>query len=78
MLLDATDQPIVHAQALVTLAALRQAGLNVELQAMDWGTLITRRASKEPIDKGGWNIFHTWTARARPAVAGGQRGAARQ
>ena len=62
VLLDATDQPIVHGQALVTLAALRQAGLNVELQAMDWGTLITRRASKAPIDKGGWNIFHTWTA----------------
>jgi peptide/nickel transport system substrate-binding protein len=62
VLLDATDQPIVHAQALVTLAMLRQAGLNVELQAMDWGTLITRRASKTPIDQGGWNIFHTWTA----------------
>jgi peptide/nickel transport system substrate-binding protein len=62
VLLDATDQPIVHAQALVTLAMLRQAGLNVELQAMDWGTLITRRASKAPIDQGGWNIFHTWTA----------------
>ena len=29
---------------------------------MDWGTLITRRASKAPIDQGGWNIFHTWTA----------------
>ncbi len=39
---------------------LRQAGVNVDLQAMDWGTLITRRASKEPIDKGGWNIFFTW------------------
>ena len=60
VLLDATDQPIVHAQALVTLAMLRQAGLNVELQAMDWGTLITRRALKAPIDQGGWNIFHTW------------------
>jgi peptide/nickel transport system substrate-binding protein len=62
VLLDATDQPIVHAQALVTLAMLRQTGLNVELQAMDWGTLITRRASKAPIGQGGWNIFHTWTA----------------
>lgn len=62
VLLDATDQPIVHGQALVTLAALRQAGLNVELQSMDWGTLITRRASKAPIDQGGWSIFHTWTS----------------
>ncbi len=62
VLLDATDQPIVHGQALVTLAALRQAGLNVELQAMDWGTLITRRASKAPVGNGGWSLFHTWTA----------------
>jgi peptide/nickel transport system substrate-binding protein len=62
VLMDATDQPVVHGQALVTFAALRAAGLNVELQAMDWGTLITRRASKAPIDKGGWNLFHTWIA----------------
>jgi peptide/nickel transport system substrate-binding protein len=62
VLLDATDQPPVHGQALVTLAALRSVGLNVEMQSMDWGTLITKRASKAPIDKGGWSLFHTWTA----------------
>jgi len=62
VLLDATDQPIVHGQALVTLAALKSAGLNVELQAMDWGTLVTRRTSKKPIDQGGWNLFHTWVS----------------
>jgi peptide/nickel transport system substrate-binding protein len=62
VLLSATDQPIVHGQALVTLDVLRKVGLNVELQANDWGTLITRRASKEPTDKGGWSIFHTWTS----------------
>ncbi len=60
VLISATEQPIVQGQALVTLDALRKAGLNVELQANDWGTLITRRTSKEPIDKGGWNTFHTW------------------
>jgi len=62
VLLSATDQPIVHSQALVTQALLTKAGLNIRFDANDWGTLITRRASKEPIDKGGWNIFHTWTA----------------
>ncbi|MBV9375737.1 MAG: hypothetical protein JO320_11890 [Alphaproteobacteria bacterium] len=62
VLLSATDQPVVHGQALVTLDALRKVGLNVELQANDWGTLITRRTSKEPVEKGGWSIFHTWTA----------------
>ena len=61
VLLSATDQPIVHSQALVTQALLTKAGLNIRFDANDWGTLITRRASKEPIDKGGWNIFHTWT-----------------
>jgi hypothetical protein len=35
VLLSATDQRIVDDQALVTLAALRGAGLNVELQAND-------------------------------------------
>ena len=43
VLMSATDQPIAHGQALVTLDALRGAGLNVEFQANDWGTLITRR-----------------------------------
>jgi len=62
VLLSATDQPIVQGQALVTRERLSAAGLNIDMQANDWGTLITRRASKEPIDKGGWNLFHTWTA----------------
>jgi peptide/nickel transport system substrate-binding protein len=62
VLLSATDQPIVHGQALVTRERLSAAGLNIDLQANDWGTLITRRSSKEPIDKGGWNLFHTWTS----------------
>ncbi len=60
VMMTATDQPIVNSQAQVIAEELRGVGLNVDLQAMDWGTLITRRASKEPIDKGGWNIFFTW------------------
>jgi peptide/nickel transport system substrate-binding protein len=34
--------------------------MKVDLQAMDWSTLTSRRAKKDPVDKGGWNIFHTW------------------
>jgi peptide/nickel transport system substrate-binding protein len=77
VLLSATDQPIVQNQALVTQEALSKAGLNVQLDANDWGTLITRRASKEPIDKGGWNMFHTWTSAPdmlSPALNGPLRG----
>jgi peptide/nickel transport system substrate-binding protein len=39
---------------------LRKAGVNVDLQTMDFGTMLRRRASKEPRDKGGWNIFFTF------------------
>ena len=60
VIISATDQPIVHSQSLITAELLRKLGLNVELQAGDWGTLITRRTSKEPVVKGGWSIFHTW------------------
>jgi peptide/nickel transport system substrate-binding protein len=60
VMLSATDQPIVNSQANVVAEELRQLGLNVDLQSMDWGTLITRRASKEPVDKNGWSIFFTW------------------
>src|SRR5215471_4895711 len=59
VVLDAVDQPVIHPQALVTADLLKNLGLNVELQSMDWGSLVTRRASKEQIDKGGWNIFCT-------------------
>jgi peptide/nickel transport system substrate-binding protein len=60
VIISASDQPIVQSQSLLTTELLRQLGLNVELQAGDWGTLITRRTSKEPVDEGGWSIFHTW------------------
>jgi peptide/nickel transport system substrate-binding protein len=59
VVLDAVDQPVAHSQALVASDLLKKLGLNVELQAMDWGTLVTRRASMEPIATGGWNIFAT-------------------
>ncbi len=42
---------------------LRQAGFKVDLQAMDWQTLVGRRAKKDPPDKGGWHMFLTaWQA----------------
>ena len=59
VVMDGVDQPVAHSQALVVADVLKKLGLNVDLQAVDWGTLVTRRALKEPIDKGGWNIFAT-------------------
>lgn len=39
---------------------LKRAGLNVDVQVMDWGSVIGRRVNKGPIDKGGWNIACTF------------------
>jgi peptide/nickel transport system substrate-binding protein len=59
VILDAVDQPVAHSQALVVADELKKLGLNIEVQSMDWGTLVTRRAIKAPLDQGGWNIFAT-------------------
>ncbi|MBO0736905.1 MAG: ABC transporter substrate-binding protein [Alphaproteobacteria bacterium] len=59
VLLDAVDQPLIHAEALVATDLLKRLGLNVEYVTSDWGTVVTRRASKKPIDEGGWSMFET-------------------
>ena len=38
---------------------LKKAGLNVSLEASDWGGVVTRRSVKKPPSEGGWNIFIT-------------------
>jgi len=60
VVMDPTDFPVLHGAALVTAQKLREIGVNVDLQAMDWSTLTSRRAEMKDPKKGGWNIFHTW------------------
>jgi peptide/nickel transport system substrate-binding protein len=66
VVLTPSEPPIQAAAALVTVQNLKKIGVNVEAQAMDWGTLQARRAKKD-----GWNIFHTYSVGAdvySPAV----------
>jgi peptide/nickel transport system substrate-binding protein len=53
------DQPAQNAHGAVALDVLRKPGMEVDYAVMDWGTLVQRRASKEPPAKGGWNMFIT-------------------
>jgi peptide/nickel transport system substrate-binding protein len=55
----ASDQPAQNAQDAVALDLLQKLGFDVDYVMMDWGTLVQRRASKEPPEKGGWNMFIT-------------------
>jgi peptide/nickel transport system substrate-binding protein len=57
VVLHATESGPTNTFSLVAEQLMRQIGLKVEPQAMDWGTLVGRRASKEPVDKGGWSLF---------------------
>lgn len=52
VVLQATDIETLRVSSAVAADLLRQAGFNVELQAMDWGTLLNRRGRRE-----GWSIF---------------------
>lgn len=54
-----TDVGTLRTQPVVGAQALRDAGFEVDLQAMDWQTLVGRRASQAPIGEGGWNMFFT-------------------
>jgi peptide/nickel transport system substrate-binding protein len=59
VLLTAVDYAVSQAQSLVTFEKLKALGLNIDLVSVDWSTLLKRRTSKEPVDKGGWSMFHT-------------------
>ena len=53
VVLDPTDRPELHGAALVTRELLTKIGVAVDLQAMDWSTLVSRRAKKEPPSRAG-------------------------
>ncbi|MBS0643198.1 MAG: ABC transporter substrate-binding protein [Acetobacteraceae bacterium] len=55
--LHPTDQLVYNAFSTVVVDRFRKVGLNVDEQMTDWGTVVQRRPSKEPLDKGGWSMF---------------------
>jgi len=59
VLMSPSDYPDQQAYSLVMRDLLTQLGIAVDYVSTDWGTLVQRRASKEPPDKGGWGIFCT-------------------
>jgi len=55
----ATDLPSLAALGVVGADMLKKCGMNVDVQETDWGSVIQRRASREPVEKGGWSVFFT-------------------
>jgi peptide/nickel transport system substrate-binding protein len=77
VLMHPTDQIYYDAMSSVVAASLRAIGINLDEQSMDWGTIVERRASKEPLEKGGWSLFPYGAPAAEsrdPIFAGNMRG----
>lgn len=55
----ATDHNTINASTQVLIQAMREAGITLDIQSMDWGSVVQRRAKKEPPAQGGWHIFVT-------------------
>lgn len=57
--LDPADTPVNNAVTLAMSENFRRAGLNMDVPSMDWATVTQRRNKRDPVDKGGWNLFVT-------------------
>ena len=58
-----TDQQIIYNNVLVMIDLLKEIGVNVDAQSMDWSTLTSRRPKTEDPNTQpnvGWHIFPTW------------------
>ena len=63
VILNPTDIPSINAHGVLVADLLRRIGMNVDLQELDWGTVVQRRISKNPVERGGWSIACTnWPA----------------
>ena len=63
VLMHSTDLKILTNLAPVAKSLMEKAGFKVDMQSMDWQTLVARRTKKDPANAGGWHAFLTaWVA----------------
>ena len=63
VLMHSTDLFVLTNLAPVAKSLMEKAGFKVDMQSMDWQTVVARRAKKDPPSAGGWNAFLTsWVA----------------
>jgi peptide/nickel transport system substrate-binding protein len=71
VLLAPSDFPNLKALADIGADLLSRIGITVDYQALDWGSALQRLAKTEPVEQGGWSVFHTfWSGldQLNPAV----------
>ena len=60
-LLAATDVPTLSGLSAVAGDLFRRLGFNMDYAGSDWATVLRRRNSQEPLQRGGWSVFVTST-----------------
>ncbi|WP_162883771.1 ABC transporter substrate-binding protein [Chromatocurvus halotolerans] len=60
VLLHPTDIQYVNIATLVFAQQLERIGVNVDLQAMDFGSMAARRSNRSPPEEGGWHLGMTY------------------
>jgi len=73
VLMQSTDLAVLTNLAPVAKNLLEKGGFKVDMQSMDWQTLVSRRARKDAPTAGGWHAFLTaWVAAdiLNPVMAG--------
>ncbi len=61
-LIGPTDILVPSALTQVAADMFRKLGMNMDFALSDWGTVVQRRTSREPLDKGGWSALCTASA----------------
>jgi len=61
VVLSPSGLPIIPDMTQVMVQELKSVGFNVDELSMEWSTLLQRRFSTEPPDKGGWSIYLTYS-----------------
>jgi len=59
VLLSPSDRPLYSQVSFVARDLFQKIGLTVDFQQIDWGSVVQRRTSQSPTDKGGWSAFIT-------------------
>ncbi len=59
--LAVSDVPRINAIAEVGAEMLRRIGMNVDEVLTDWGTVVQRSVSRQPLEHGGWSVFASFT-----------------
>jgi peptide/nickel transport system substrate-binding protein len=59
VMLSPSDRPVYSQVSQVARDLFLKLGLNVDFQAIDWGSVISRRTSRSLVDQGGWSTFST-------------------